>query len=334
MPDSIHDKGYKRILSKKKHFLSLLKGFVKTPWVQNLREEDLELIDKEFIPRDFKYKEADLIYKIKINRKEVYVYFLLELQSSVDFTIPIRLLGYITDLYKRIFLDTPKEQRERKGFRLPAIIPCVLYNGLNSWTTVHSFKEYLKESNLFEDFVIDFQYILLNVNQYDKESLLKIGNLISSVFILDKKFEQTDFKKNLEQVTKLVSAFPREEQTNYWDWISDVLMKKIKNTEKGLIEETLKNLRKKGEDDNMTYALELMLDEWKEENKQEGLKEGLQEGRQKGRQEERIKIATTMLGSLDDKIITAMTGLSMDEINRLKVKRDSISITPAPNSSE
>jgi hypothetical protein len=69
MPEHIHDKGYKRILSKKENFLSLLRDFVAEPWVLYLKSDDLELIDKEFITAEFKGKEADVIYQHERRRR-------------------------------------------------------------------------------------------------------------------------------------------------------------------------------------------------------------------------------------------------------------------------
>ncbi|NLP20174.1 MAG: Rpn family recombination-promoting nuclease/putative transposase [Bacteroidales bacterium] len=82
-----HDKGYKYILSIKRLFVQLLKSFVDQGWVDKIEPEDVELVDKSFILPDFKNKEADLVYKVKMDGTNVYFY-LLELQSSVDYQMP------------------------------------------------------------------------------------------------------------------------------------------------------------------------------------------------------------------------------------------------------
>ena len=51
--DNPHDKGYKRIFSIKKHFLHFIKKYIALEWMMDLKEEDLELIDKEFITDQF-----------------------------------------------------------------------------------------------------------------------------------------------------------------------------------------------------------------------------------------------------------------------------------------
>jgi predicted transposase YdaD len=44
MPENIHDKGYKRILSKKRNFLDLLKHHIKAQWVDRIHGEDEPMI--------------------------------------------------------------------------------------------------------------------------------------------------------------------------------------------------------------------------------------------------------------------------------------------------
>lgn len=58
LPENIHDEGHKWLLSKKKNSLGLLKNFVNEAWILEINEDDFELIDKEFISRDFKDKEV------------------------------------------------------------------------------------------------------------------------------------------------------------------------------------------------------------------------------------------------------------------------------------
>ena len=120
MAESIHDKGYKRILSKKSNFYDLLHNFISKSWVAQISEEDLILVDKEFILKDFRDKEADVIYRVKLKNKsnggytEILFYCLIELQRSVDFTMPFRLLIYIVELLRRVFMDTDENTRKQK----------------------------------------------------------------------------------------------------------------------------------------------------------------------------------------------------------------------------
>lgn len=140
--------------------------------------------------------------------REVIFYFMIELQSTVDFTIPFRLLIYMIELYKRLFLDTD-------------------------------------------------------------EALFEINNLISSVFALDKKQDAEHFIRNINRVAKIFMNLSQEEQVELKDWLRDVLMKKVANKDKKIIEETLNQLGK-GEVEDMTYGFERMLDDLKKEGIEQG----------------------------------------------------------------
>jgi len=79
VPDNRHDKGYKHLLSTKRVFMQLLRSFVNKSWVNSIDEESIVNIDKSFILQDFKEKEADLVYKVKVDGKEVFFYILMKL---------------------------------------------------------------------------------------------------------------------------------------------------------------------------------------------------------------------------------------------------------------
>lgn len=51
--DNKHDKGYKRIFSIKKNFLDFIKKYIGFEWMLGLKEDNLELIDKEYITDQF-----------------------------------------------------------------------------------------------------------------------------------------------------------------------------------------------------------------------------------------------------------------------------------------
>lgn len=88
--DNPHDKGYKRVFSIKKNFLDFIKKYIGLDWMLPLRESDIELIDKEFITDQFDTYESDLVYRVNTKAGSVYLFFLFELQSYNDFTMPFR----------------------------------------------------------------------------------------------------------------------------------------------------------------------------------------------------------------------------------------------------
>ena len=74
-------------------FASYIETFIHEAWVKDLNFEQCETIDKSFISDHYKATESDLIYKIRLKGKLVYIYILLEFQSKVDRFMGIRVLN-------------------------------------------------------------------------------------------------------------------------------------------------------------------------------------------------------------------------------------------------
>ena len=128
-----HDRGYKKLLKVKRNLIHLLRKYSSFEWAKDLREEDITFLDKEFVTNKFFTYESDLICRIRRGEEEFFLFFILELQSTVDFTMPFRLLVYMTEQWEEYFKNIPRDEREKKEFRLPAVIPAVLYNGAERW---------------------------------------------------------------------------------------------------------------------------------------------------------------------------------------------------------
>jgi hypothetical protein len=105
IPD--YDGGYKDEFSNKKHFLHFLKKYVKADWAMSLKEEDVELCDREFLLEDYQKRRADLVYRVH-------------------------------------FKDTPELERQRKDFRLLAVISILFYNGEDPWSAEREFRKYIR----------------------------------------------------------------------------------------------------------------------------------------------------------------------------------------------
>lgn len=294
-----HDKGYKYLLSVKKVFVQLLRSFVEQGWVKRINEDDVILIDKSFILQDFKDKEADLVYKVKLDGKEVVFYILLELQSTVDFQMPYRLLLYMVEIWRTVVKDAGRK-KERKGFKLPAIIPCVLYNGKDNWTVCRSFRETLEGGEAFGENILDFRYILFDVKRYDENKLLELANVIGAAFFIDRKPEWDDIKLRWKKVYEQFSRLDNNEQELFMVWFNNVVLRHIP-VEKA--EELRKVIEQSEGGNGMIYAIdEAIMNEMEKarekgirEGKEEGLKEGIREGIREGIKEGKEETAKNLL---------------------------------------
>ena len=179
----LHDKSYKSLFSNKEIALDLFKNQLKKEWAENLTVDDLTLMDKSFITEDYKELESDLVYKASINGEEVFFYILIEFQSTIDYRMPLRLLFYIYEILRKYAKET-KDSKSNKNFKVPAVVPIVLYNGEEVWKVPTNFRDIIKNQELFGDNLLNFKYDVIDVNNdYTKEELLeKKEYFISNIF--------------------------------------------------------------------------------------------------------------------------------------------------------
>ena len=306
-----HDLGYKSVLSNKKNFIDFLKGFVKKDWVKLINEENLILVDKEFILEDFKEEEADIIYRVDLEGNEIIFYVLLELQSTVDFRMPIRLLLYMTEIYRDELKNTDEKLKKRKDYRLPAIIPLVLYNGKNNWSAARSFKEIVNGYEMFEDSIIDFKYMLFDINRMKESELIEIANVVSSIFLLDQDVEISEIVKRLKIIGKLIrNNVTKEQQKSLRDWLINILNNRLEEGDKGNILRSIFQASE-SEGDTMVSNLGRKIEEAFNFSKAEGVEIGLKKGKYE------MARNLIIMGIELDMIVKA-SGLNKSEIEKLR----------------
>ena len=109
--------------------------------------------------------ESDIVYKANIGGKEVIFHILLEFQSTLDYRMPLRLLLYINEILREHIKNlTVEDRKNKKGFKVPAIVPIVLYNSIRKWNAPRYFKDIVNESEMFGDNIVNFKYELFDVN--------------------------------------------------------------------------------------------------------------------------------------------------------------------------
>ena len=122
------------------------------------------------------------------------IFFLIEHQTKIDYSMPYRILEYETEIMKSA-IDIRKVKN--KEYKLPLVIPIVLYTGKKKWDA----KRYLEESQETLDGVKikAGNYNLVDINDYtkeDDEDLLK--RIISILF-----GEKIGEKKTKELIEKI-----------------------------------------------------------------------------------------------------------------------------------
>jgi predicted transposase/invertase (TIGR01784 family) len=137
-----HDLMVRAVLSDLTEAVSFLQTHLPEAVSQALNWSTLKLLEGSFVDEDLRESEADLLYEVEhvSGETSLWVYVLLEHQSTPDRWMRLRLLKYCCRIWDLSFRDYP-DQRE-----LRAIVPLVFYQGERSWSYSSEFAELFAES--------------------------------------------------------------------------------------------------------------------------------------------------------------------------------------------
>jgi hypothetical protein len=158
----------------------------------------------------------------------------------------------------------------KSEYKLPVIVPIVIYNGTRPWTVPERYREYLLKSQEFDGLLYDFNYIIIDIHRLDEEKLMEQSNLISIIFALDRSDDIMELLARLKILLVKVKKLPILEQTLFWDWLLRILKPRLTKEEQQLLELLINNANE-GEDEmitNIEVAWQRSLDEKYIEGKQ------------------------------------------------------------------
>jgi predicted transposase/invertase (TIGR01784 family) len=286
--------------------------------VHEIKEEDLTLVNRSYILHDYSGKEADIVYKLRLRGDEVIFYILLELQSTVDHTMPFRLLQYMVEIWRDICKNTPEKEQRRKEFRLPAIIPAVLYNGAGCWTACKSFREYQTGQEKLTAGLADFTYILFDIVRYSEEDLQQASNVISSVFYLEQAPGALELTARLKKLAEVLEGMTPEQFRQIAAWLKNVIGRK---TPPPLQEEINGILQEKDprEVKKVISNVERVLEEMQRQALRKGEQKGERKGKRKGERKGKREVAQALLSDgMDYEKVKKFTGLTDEELKEIK----------------
>ena len=191
-----HDAGYKRLFSNPRLVADLLVGFVREPWVQQLDLGTLERVNASYVSDDLREREDDLVWRVRWRDGWLYVYLLLEFQSTVDRFMALRLAVYVCLLYQ----DLVRKQQLTPSGLLPPVLPLVLYNGERKWTAPQELTGLIESApGGLSNYQPRLRYLLLEERAYTEEELAPQRNLAAALFRLEN-------SRDVEAITRVLTA--------------------------------------------------------------------------------------------------------------------------------
>ncbi|MCG5259164.1 DUF4351 domain-containing protein [Cupriavidus gilardii] len=231
----------------------------------------------------------------------VYLYLLIEFQSTVDHHMAIRMTNYITCLD----LELIRGQNMLDGGRLPPVLPIVIYNGDGKWTATTDIADLSPRlPGRLSRCQPRCEYLLVDASRYSDEALAKLDNLVAAVFRFENATSETTLLDTVRWLRQRVADSPVLSNT-FVRWLKDV---GSRHRHAGLNFTDVHNLME------AEMSLSTNIAQWKANYKREGLMEGRQEGLQQGQALFFQNLLTKRFGPLPTEVETRLNQASPEQL--------------------
>jgi predicted transposase YdaD len=264
-----HDSSYKFLFSNPELVRDLIIGFIPDDWLHSLDYSTLEKVPGHYVTEDFQQRADDIVWRVKVGGEWLYLYLLIEFQSSVDKYMALRMMVYTGLLYQ----DLIKRGDVLADGRLPPILPIVLYNGSQRWTAATEVADLIPAvPGLVEQFKPKLRYLLIDENAYSDSQLVSVNNLVAAVFRLEHPADPQTISDLLTSLNDWLSDRP-DLRRMFALWIRATLMRK---PEYGIVLPQVDDLQE------INIMLSQRLEEWAHRYRAEGVLQGIEKGIEQG----------------------------------------------------
>ena len=309
-PRRPHDPVHRRIFTHPRMIEEILQRFVTGPWVSQLDFSTLELVPAHYVSRFLSQRESDIVWKVRYGPAQdewFYVYILMELQSSVQRFMALRLWVYIALLYQHLL----KQKQLTPKRLLPPVLPIVLYNGEELWTAPLSLAELIQPlPGLAHP---DFEYVVLDASHYPIEELRPVETVVSGVFLMEQAESLAELENLVDELREILDDSELEEDIALL--VSSAAGKLAPRDEK------IPPMRTFQEAKNMLLErAERWPKQWRQEGLEEGLEKGMEKGLERGLRKGKAELLKTQashrFGDLPESAIERFDRADVDTLDR------------------
>jgi len=291
--ENAHDKLFKDALNDNCEFVEFINNFVMKN--KQLKKDEVIKVRNSYLTNTYNLKEIDVIYKEKADD----IYYIVEHQSTIDESMPYRMLIYCTSVLSGI---AEKDKLRTKQYKIPTIIPIVVYTGEKRWNVVEKLtdKQIKVEGN---ESILELKYILIDINNMTDEELLANKTKFSFTMLIEKSRDAKDLERRLTRIAKNCT----KEQALEMEGTIKYFYEPILGAD--AIAKIREFFDREGGEPIMTAVDYVKADI--EKKREQAKREGKQEGRQEGKIEDAKKMKNM---GMENKLICEVTGLSEKEI--------------------
>ena len=269
-----YDQGYKQLFSHARMVEDLLRGFVAGEWLEQLDFDTLDRVNATFVSPEYQKREGDIIWRIQSQAHggEIYIYLLLEFQSTVDEEMALRMLVYVGMLYQEIV----KNRKPQETRLLPPVLPLVLYNGKKQWNSAQALSQRIAQAPLqIREYQPEMRYLLIDESRLLDSDLAVERNLAAAMFSIERSRTPQDLENAIGLLIKWLGLGISEAQNAslhkaFLTWLRRVVLPaKFPDIEFGDIEE-LQEVKKMLKDQTTGWTYE-----WKRQERVQTLRDNI-----------------------------------------------------------
>ena len=284
-----HDKIFKEILDNKREGAKIISK--KSDY--KISESEIEKYNRKFVLPELENRESDVIYKLK----DKPVFFLIEHQTKVDYSMPFRMLEYSMAIMKSAIT---KEKMKSSKEIFPVVIPIVLYTGREKWKVPITLEERQYESKSQN---LQFKYNLVDGGKMSKEELMREESILSRAILLEKLDKPEEILETLKEITTKDLDLDEKYFINLI--LKYLLSEKLSKDE---AKEILENLKGKEDDTMFIDILKKYFDDKEKAAVQTAVNEGIK------------NVVKEMLkNNADEEFIKKVTKISNQELKEIKL---------------
>lgn len=207
-PRNTKDNIYKKVFGAPEIFAEFLNDFIPIDILKGLKPQDIRDITPRHLPLFLDNKDSDTVKEINLGNDAdpLYVIGIVEHESHINYMSSYKMLLYTVLVWDTYIKNNDKLCKEEikqhgstkrklstdKDFKLPPVLPIVFYDGASEWTSSMNLIERIHMGDIFEKYIPKFEYELVDLNEYSREDLIKYGNALSLILLIDKARQADD----------------------------------------------------------------------------------------------------------------------------------------------
>ena len=302
----VHDKLFKETFGSVGMARDFINGYLPRELINLVDLDTLTPQKDSFINKELEEVFSDLLFRVDINKREGYIYFLFEHKSYKDKLAIFQLLRYMIEIWENKIIKENSDE-------LPIVIPLLIYHHKDEWNLLTRLGEMITGyDELSEDirkYIPNYEYLLYDLNKYNEEDI-KLESITRIVIKIMKDVRYAEKNKVIaileEGFNLLEEVVKKDTVTHYIESCLRYILSVRNDIEKEEMLEIAGKISVEGRELVMTTAERLI---------QEGMEKGIQEGMQKGM----IKVAKNAIvkGMVEEEIME-ITGLKKKDIDNIK----------------